>query len=60
MADLRNRQAFLLVSSSGTNYDLLCLCGVMAKKSEQKHRTKYFAKLPYHLPLLTMMACVYD
>ena len=46
---------FLLVSSSpGTNYDQLCLCRVMAKKApEQKHRTKNFAKLPNHLPILT-------
>ena len=45
---------FLLDGSSGTNHDPLCLCRVMAKKSEQKHRTKNFAKLPNHLPLLTM------
>ena len=25
------------------------------QKSEQKHRTKNFAKLPNHLPLLTMV-----
>ena len=46
---------FLLVSSSGTNYDLLCLCRPgHGQKSEQKRRTKNFAKLPNHLPLLTM------
>ena len=39
---------FLLVSSSGTNHDLLCLF-------VQKHRTNNFAKLPNHLPLLTML-----
>ena len=26
------------------------------QKSEQKHRTKNFAKLPNHLPLLTMVS----
>ena len=45
---------FILVTSSGTNYDLLCLCRVMAKKANIKHiyRTKNFAKLPKHLPLI--------
>ena len=28
------------------------------QKSEQKHRTKNFDKLPNHLPLLTMAACL--
>ena len=46
---------FLLVSSSGTYYKLLCLCRLMAKTANKKHRTKNFAKLPNHLPLLTMM-----
>ena len=27
------------------------------QKGEQKHRTKNFAKLPNHLPLLTMVKC---
>ena len=45
---------FLLVSSSGTNHDLLCFVQGHGQKSEQKHRTKNFAKLPTHLPLLTI------
>ena len=48
---------FLLVSSSGTNYmyDLLCFVHGHGQKSKQKHRTKNFAKLHNHLPLLTMV-----
>ena len=46
---------FLLVSSSGTNRDLLCLVHDQGQKSEQKHRTKNFAKFHNHLPLLTMV-----
>ena len=39
---------FLLVSSSGTNHDLLCLCRVSAKKkTNKKHRTKNFAMFAY-------------
>ena len=45
---------FLLVSSSDTNYDLVFVQG-HGQKSEQKHRPKNFAKLPNHLPLLTMV-----
>ena len=46
---------FLLVSSSGTNHDLLCFVHGQGQKSEQKHRTSNFAKLHNHLPLLTMV-----
>ena len=45
---------FLLASSSGTNHDLLCFVQGQRQKSEQKHRTKNFAKLHNHLLLLTM------
>ena len=50
LAELCNR-TFLLVSSSSTNHDLLHGHG---QKSEQKHRTKNFAKFHNHLPLLTI------
>ena len=42
---------FLLVSSSGTNYKLLAVfVHGHGQNSEQKNRTKNFAKLPNHLP----------
>ena len=41
----------LLVSLSGTNHDLLCLCTVMAKKANKKNN---FAKLNNNSPLLTI------
>ena len=49
---------FLLVNSSGTNHDLLCLCRGKAQKSEQRHKTKNFSKLPNDLSLLTMVKTV--
>ena len=57
LAELRNRHvSVLLVSSSGTNHDLLCLCRVIAKKANKNiYRTKNFVKLPNHLPLFTML-----
>ena len=48
---------FVLVSSLGTNHDLLCFVHSHGQKSEQKHSTKNFAKLHNHLPLLTMVEC---
>ena len=42
---------FLLISSSGTNHDLLCFVDGQGQTSVQKHRTKSFAKLHNHLPL---------
>ena len=45
---------FLLVSSLGTNHDLLCFVQGQGQTSEQKHRTKNFAKLHNHFFLLTM------
>ena len=35
---------------------IYCVCAGSWPKSEQKHRTKNFAKLPNHLLLLTMVA----
>ena len=35
LAELRNRHVSIRVSSSGTNYDLLCLCRIMAKKANK-------------------------
>ena len=35
LAELRNRHVSILVTSSGTNHDLLCLCRVMAKKANK-------------------------
>ena len=46
---------FLLVSSSGTNHDVLCFVHGHGQKSEEKHRTENFAKFLNHLPLLTMI-----
>ena len=51
---------FPLASSSGTNHDLLCFVQGQGQKSEQKHRTKNFAKLHNHLLLLTMEQLVPD
>ena len=46
---------FLLVSSTGTNNDLLWFVHRHGQKSDQKHRTKNFARLHDHLHLLTMV-----
>ena len=53
LAELRNRHVstFILVSSSGTNHDLLCFVHGQGKKREQQRRTKNFAKLHNNLPL---------
>ena len=49
---------FQLLSSSGTNHDLVCVMHGQEQKSEQKHRTKSFTKLYNHLPLLTMVEAI--
>ena len=54
MAELLNHH-FLFASPLGTNHDLLCFVHGQGQKSEQKHRTKSFAKLHNHLPLLTIL-----
>ena len=38
---------FLLVSSSGTNYDLLCFCRVMAKKANKNIEHRTFTSINY-------------
>ena len=46
---------FLLVSSSVSSKQLLCVVHGQDQKSEQKHTTKNFVEFHNHSPLLTMM-----